>query len=308
MIVVLLNGYIALLAPVRLAPVHSVQPVLEVLAGPRPARSSLVGLFIPMGWGAPSGPAAVVRNSVQIVPSVAGEVVEVPVAANTPRQGRRRPVPHRPDHLPGAGPGHRGPAQVRRAASRPDDRAADAATPAAPSTCSSAQAEVDQLQGATRRRQMEPRQDHRAGARRRLRDQSRAAQGRARYRAVAGHGLHRHVGDHLRRGDPADLARAMSRSASRSRSRSRSFPGEVYHREGGDGPAGHRHRPVAARRPRRHAVGDPGGPVHRPRSSSTIRRWRTACRPEARARCDLHRARQGEPRHPAGACCGRRRS
>ena len=44
----------------------------------------LVGLFIPMGWGAPSGPVAVVRNSVQIVPSVAGEVVDVPVTANTP--------------------------------------------------------------------------------------------------------------------------------------------------------------------------------------------------------------------------------
>ena len=43
----------------------------------------LVGLFIPMGWGAPSGPAAVVRNSVQIIPSVAGEVVDVPVLPNT---------------------------------------------------------------------------------------------------------------------------------------------------------------------------------------------------------------------------------
>ena len=42
-----------------------------------------IGLFIPMGWGAPQGPAAVVRNSVQIVPSVAGEVTEVPVTANT---------------------------------------------------------------------------------------------------------------------------------------------------------------------------------------------------------------------------------
>jgi RND family efflux transporter MFP subunit len=37
-----------------------------------------------MGWGAPSGPAAVVRNSVQIVPSVAGEVVDVPAVANVP--------------------------------------------------------------------------------------------------------------------------------------------------------------------------------------------------------------------------------
>jgi RND family efflux transporter MFP subunit len=34
--------------------------------------------------GAPSGPVAVIRNSVQIVPSVAGEVVEVPVVASTP--------------------------------------------------------------------------------------------------------------------------------------------------------------------------------------------------------------------------------
>jgi RND family efflux transporter MFP subunit len=44
----------------------------------------LFGLFIPMGWGAPSGSALVVRNSVPIVPDVAGEVVDVPVAANSP--------------------------------------------------------------------------------------------------------------------------------------------------------------------------------------------------------------------------------
>jgi len=41
-------------------------------------------LFIPMGWGAPQGAAVVVRNSVAIVPDVAGEVAEVPVIANTP--------------------------------------------------------------------------------------------------------------------------------------------------------------------------------------------------------------------------------
>jgi len=35
-----------------------------------------------MGWGAPQGPALVVRNAVSIVPSVAGEVIEVPVTAN----------------------------------------------------------------------------------------------------------------------------------------------------------------------------------------------------------------------------------
>lgn len=44
----------------------------------------LFGLFIPMGWGAPEGSALVIHNSVAIVPDVAGEVLEVPVAANTP--------------------------------------------------------------------------------------------------------------------------------------------------------------------------------------------------------------------------------
>jgi multidrug resistance efflux pump len=44
----------------------------------------LVGLFIPMGWGAPQGSALVVRNSVQIVPNVAGEVTDVPVEPNRP--------------------------------------------------------------------------------------------------------------------------------------------------------------------------------------------------------------------------------
>lgn len=43
-----------------------------------------VGLFIPMGWGAPSGPVLVGRHSVQIVPDVAGEVIDVPVQPNVP--------------------------------------------------------------------------------------------------------------------------------------------------------------------------------------------------------------------------------
>ena len=43
-----------------------------------------LGLFIPMGWGAPQGPALVVRNSVAIIPNVAGEVIDVPVEANAP--------------------------------------------------------------------------------------------------------------------------------------------------------------------------------------------------------------------------------
>lgn len=43
-----------------------------------------VGLFIPMGWGAPAGQAIVGRYSVQIVPNVAGEVIDVPVQPNKP--------------------------------------------------------------------------------------------------------------------------------------------------------------------------------------------------------------------------------
>jgi hypothetical protein len=46
-----------------------------------------IGLFIPMNWGAPQGPVLVVRNSVAIVPDVAGEVVDVPVRRQLPAQG-----------------------------------------------------------------------------------------------------------------------------------------------------------------------------------------------------------------------------
>ena len=53
-----------------------------------------------MGWGAPQGPALVVRNSVQIVPNVAGEVIEVPVDPNKPLKAgdvlfRIDPVPYK---------------------------------------------------------------------------------------------------------------------------------------------------------------------------------------------------------------------
>jgi RND family efflux transporter MFP subunit len=83
MIVLLLNSYIAILVLfvwLRFIPFNlfwKLSPVIVLLV-------LLVGLFIPMGWGAPSGSAAVIRNSVQIVPSVAGEVVDVPVVANMP--------------------------------------------------------------------------------------------------------------------------------------------------------------------------------------------------------------------------------
>jgi multidrug resistance efflux pump len=59
----------------------------------------LVGLFIPMGWGAPSGPVILGRHSVAIVPDVSGEVVEVSAGANAPLKAgdvlfRIDPVPY----------------------------------------------------------------------------------------------------------------------------------------------------------------------------------------------------------------------
>jgi len=82
-IVVLLNIYIAILALfvwLRIVPFNlfwKLSPLIVLLG-------LLIGLFIPMGWGAPSGPVLVLRNSVQIVPSVAGEVTDVPVQPNVP--------------------------------------------------------------------------------------------------------------------------------------------------------------------------------------------------------------------------------
>ena len=43
-----------------------------------------IGLFIPMGWGAPSGELLLTRHSVQIVPDVSGEVIDVPIQPNVP--------------------------------------------------------------------------------------------------------------------------------------------------------------------------------------------------------------------------------
>ena len=83
MIVVLFNLYLVLLfALVKLKLITlnlfwKISPAIWLLV-------LLVGCFIPMGWGAPWGSVLVVRPSVQIVPDVAGEVLEVPVAANTP--------------------------------------------------------------------------------------------------------------------------------------------------------------------------------------------------------------------------------
>jgi RND family efflux transporter MFP subunit len=83
MIVVLLNVYLVILFilvklnVIRFNMFWKISPVIVLLL-------LLIGLFIPMGWGAPQGSPLVVRNSVQIVPNVAGEVIDVPVVANKP--------------------------------------------------------------------------------------------------------------------------------------------------------------------------------------------------------------------------------
>ena len=72
MIVVLLNVYLVilfLLVKFKVVPFNffwKISPVIVLLL-------LLIGLFIPMNWGAPQGPVLVVRPSVAIVPNVAGE-------------------------------------------------------------------------------------------------------------------------------------------------------------------------------------------------------------------------------------------
>lgn len=97
MIAFLFNGYLFLLFLLvwfKVVPFNlfwKISPVLVMLA-------LLVGLFIPMSWGAPSGQLVVGRHSVAITPDVAGEVVDVPVQPNAQlKQGdilfRIDPVP-----------------------------------------------------------------------------------------------------------------------------------------------------------------------------------------------------------------------
>ena len=83
MAIAIINTYLVLLfllVHFKIVPWNTfwkVSPFLVILL-------TLFGLLIPMGWGAPQGSVLVVRNSVAIVPDVAGEVTAVPVVANTP--------------------------------------------------------------------------------------------------------------------------------------------------------------------------------------------------------------------------------
>ena len=99
MIVAIFNIYLVLLfalVKLRIVPFNlfwKVSPALVLVL-------LLFGLFIPMGWGAPEGKALVIRQSVPIVADVAGEVIDVPVEANTPIKAgdvlfRLDPAPYR---------------------------------------------------------------------------------------------------------------------------------------------------------------------------------------------------------------------
>jgi RND family efflux transporter MFP subunit len=98
MIIFLLNVYLVLLfilVKLHIVPNNlgwKLSPIIVLLL-------LLVGLFIPMGWGAPAGPVIVIRHSVQIVPNVTGQVIEVPVEPNKPIKAndvlfRIDPVPY----------------------------------------------------------------------------------------------------------------------------------------------------------------------------------------------------------------------
>jgi RND family efflux transporter MFP subunit len=83
MIVAILNIYLVLLfllVWLKIVPFNlfwKISPLIVLVL-------LMFGLFIPMNWGAPQGAALAIRNSVAIVPDVAGEVIEVPVVANVP--------------------------------------------------------------------------------------------------------------------------------------------------------------------------------------------------------------------------------
>ena len=120
MIVAIMAVYLVLLFLLVHFEHRHLQPVLEGVAFHRAAAAQLL-LFIPMGWGAPQGSALVVRNSVAIVPDVAGEVIDVPVVANKPLKAGDVLFRIDPDAFRGPGQGDRGATEVVRHAALADD-------------------------------------------------------------------------------------------------------------------------------------------------------------------------------------------
>jgi multidrug efflux pump subunit AcrA (membrane-fusion protein) len=223
-------------------------------------------LFIPMGWGAPQGSALVVRNAVSIVPSVAGEVIDVLVQANTALKAgdilfKIDPTPFEAQvaaieaqlklsttRL----------AQMTQLFERDSGRGFDV---------EQRQSEVDQLKA-----QLESAKWNldktvvRAG--RRLRHQRRVAEGcpRRKSPAVAGDGLHRHV-RHLGRCRNNPERRPLRQAGTSGRGdlqvRARRRPD----RHGRDGLSGHLDGTNSGLRHGGRAEGDPVGAVRAPREA-----------------------------------------
>lgn len=143
MIVLLLNLYIAIL--VTLIWLKVIPNTLLWKLSPIPVLVLLnVGLFIPMGWGAPAGGAMIGRHSVSIVPDVAGEVIDVPVSPNAPIKAGD--VLFRIDPVPFAAQLHALEAQLRLAETRLDQMIELAQKQAAPEfNVEQRRSEADQL-------------------------------------------------------------------------------------------------------------------------------------------------------------------
>ncbi|TWU13392.1 Inner membrane protein YiaV precursor [Symmachiella macrocystis] len=83
MIVFLTLCYVAILAlliRLRIIPLNlwwKLSPIMWMLV-------LLVVLFLPMQWGAPSGPVNVYKSVVEVIPNVSGEVIEIPVRGLEP--------------------------------------------------------------------------------------------------------------------------------------------------------------------------------------------------------------------------------
>ena len=168
MIVAMLSVYLVLLFALVQLRHRPLQPVLEGLAVHRAAAAARLGLFIPMGWGAPQGAGAGGAQFGRDRADVAGEVIDVPVEANKPLKAgdvlfRIDPVPYR-----GAGQGDRGAAQAFGDAPGPDDATARARLrPRLRRRAAAVRGRP--AQGAARGAQVESGQDDGARAGRRLR-------------------------------------------------------------------------------------------------------------------------------------------
>ncbi|WP_127115137.1 HlyD family secretion protein [Shimia sediminis] len=83
MIIVLTLPYVALLYILMRAKIVPNTPAMWSTVGGW-AVLLLIFLFIPLQWGAPSGPVITLTRVVQVVPNVAGQVIEIPAEPNQP--------------------------------------------------------------------------------------------------------------------------------------------------------------------------------------------------------------------------------